>query len=583
MIRIIRLFLSSPGPSKWTVLLALILASLAEGFGIATLLPALTVLLDDPAAAPTFAHEIVFGVLSYLGIPPVLEVLLLIVVLGVLLKAALLIVAMRHVSWAVADMATTLRTDLVRALLGAKWSFFTGQPLGKFTNAISGEAAQAAQAYIVAMSYIAALFEVIVTAGLSFLISWKIAVAGIVVGTSVSMVLTPFVRMSKRAGYNRRHHTATVVTLLSDALAGLKPLKAMDRQEHFAAFFSQHVRRVRAAWRKGQLSENLLRSLREPLFTILVVVLLYAAHGRVQISLSEIAVMALLLNRMVSSLGKLQQNLQRAVSLESAYAMMTEMTAEARAEREIHTGTIKPTLNHDARFEHVTFRFGERPILNDLSLDIPANEVTVIMGPSGVGKTTLTDLLIGLHQPESGRILIDGVPLDDLDMRAWRRMIGYVPQDLTLFHDTIRANVTLGDPTIDDERVEKALRTAGAWDFIQATPEGLDTIAGERGLKLSGGQRQRIALARALVVDPKLLILDEVTSALDPETEQAICTNIRDIAQGYTILAITHRPAWVRVADRVWHLGPGGASLVTDSTMTPSPVIAPARPSLAAG
>ncbi|WGF86424.1 ABC transporter ATP-binding protein [Marinivivus vitaminiproducens] len=580
MIRIIRLFLSSPGSSKWTVLLALIAASLAEGFGIATLLPALTVLLDDPGAAPTFAHEIVYGVLGFFGIPPILEVLLLIVVVGVLLKAALVIVAMRHVSWVVADLATSLRTNLVRALLAARWSFFTGQPLGKFTNAISGEAAQAAQAYIVAMSYVAAMFEVIVTAGLSFLISWKIAVAGMVVGGFVSLALTPFVRMSKRAGNNRRHHTATVVTLLSDALAGLKPLKAMDRQEHFASFFGQHVRRVRAAWRKGQLSENLLRSLREPLFTILIVVALYVAHGRVQISLSEIAVMALLLNRTVSSLGKLQQNLQRAVSLESAYKAMIEMTAEARAEREVFTGTIKPTLEREARFEHVTFRFADRAVLNDLSMDIPANQLTVIMGPSGVGKTTLSDLLIGLHRPESGRILIDGVSLDDVDIRAWRRMIGYVPQDLTLFHDSIRANVTLGDPTIDDERVATALKTAGAWEFVEATEQGLDTVAGERGLKLSGGQRQRIALARALAIQPKLLILDEVTSALDPETEQAICANVRNIAHGYTILAITHRPAWVKVADRVWHLGPGGASLVTDSVSAVPPP--PARPRLAA-
>ena len=134
-------------------------------------------------------------------------------------------------------------------------------------------------------------------------------------------------------------------------------------------------------------------------------------------------------------------------------------------------------------------------------------------------------------------------------------MIGYVPQEPTLFHDSIKLNVTLGDQSISDEDVWDALKQAGSIDFIHAMPEGLDSTVGERGAKISGGQKQRIALARALVTKPSLLILDEVTSALDEKTEHNICKNIRSITnRGYTVLAITHRPAWTEIADRLYKI-----------------------------
>jgi ATP-binding cassette subfamily C protein len=136
-------------------------------------------------------------------------------------------------------------------------------------------------------------------------------------------------------------------------------------------------------------------------------------------------------------------------------------------------------------------------------------------------------------------------------------MIGYVPQELVLFHDTIFANIALGDPSVGEAEVREALKAAGALDFVEAMPDGLQTQVGEKGTKISGGQRQRIALARALVTRPHILILDEVTSALDPETERAIVANIRALRGGSTIIAITHRPALLEIADQVYALSDG--------------------------
>src|SRR5690606_22915813 len=195
--------------------------------------------------------------------------------------------------------------------------------------------------------------------------------------------------------------------------------------------------------------------------------------------------------------------------------------------------------------------------VRDVNLEIPAGEITVLQGPSGAGKTTIIDLLVGLYRPDSGRILVDGVPLSELDLTQWRRMIGYVPQELSLFHDSVLENVTLGDEHLTEADARAALREAGALEFVDSLPEGIHTTVGEHGARLSGGQRQRIALARALVVLPRLLIVDDVTSALEPDTEREICRNIAGLSNRYTIVAITHRPIWAQVAHRLYRVEAG--------------------------
>jgi len=195
-------------------------------------------------------------------------------------------------------------------------------------------------------------------------------------------------------------------------------------------------------------------------------------------------------------------------------------------------------------------------------LEIVAGGITVLQGPSGAGKTTLIDLLLGLYRPDSGRIEIDGMPIEDVDLAIWRSMTGYVPQELSLLHGTVMTNIALGDAEIDRAVVLDALKRAGAEPLINELAAGIDTDVGEMGSKLSGGQRQRISLARALVLKPKLLILDEVTSALDPQTEQRICNSVAELAGDYTIVVITHRPAWVAVATQLYTIEAGSVSRV---------------------
>lgn len=210
-------------------------------------------------------------------------------------------------------------------------------------------------------------------------------------------------------------------------------------------------------------------------------------------------------------------------------------------------------IRGEISFENVSFRYriDGQEILRDINLDVPAGQVIGIVGTSGSGKSTLAKLVQRLYLPESGRVLIDGLDVAQVDPARLRRQIGVVLQDSMLFNCSIRDNIALVDPAVPAENVIAAATLAGAHDFILKLPEGYDTIVGERGSSLSGGQRQRIAIARALIGDPRILIFDEATSALDYESERIIQQNMAQMSQGRTVIIIAHRLSALRIADRV--------------------------------
>jgi ATP-binding cassette, subfamily B, bacterial HlyB/CyaB len=212
-----------------------------------------------------------------------------------------------------------------------------------------------------------------------------------------------------------------------------------------------------------------------------------------------------------------------------------------------------PDVRGSITFEHVTFRY--RPdgpeILHDINIGIPQGQVIGFVGPSGSGKSTLTKLVQRLYVPESGRVIIDGADIAMADVAWLRRQVGVVLQENVLFNRSIRDNIALAEPGMPMERIIRAAQLAGAHDFILELPQGYDTNVGERGANLSGGQRQRIAIARALVMNPRILIFDEATSALDYESERIIQQNMRQIVQGRTVLIVAHRLSAVRDCHRI--------------------------------
>jgi ATP-binding cassette subfamily C protein len=274
-------------------------------------------------------------------------------------------------------------------------------------------------------------------------------------------------------------------------------------------------------------------------------------------------VLVVALGRAFSFLGKVQKQYQKLAQGESAYWSLRDAISEADSARENLDGGKSASFDKKLVLQNISFNYDDRhPVFNGLNLEIEAGSLTTLVGPSGSGKTTIIDLCIGLLQPQQGAVLLDGTTLKDIDINQWRNMIGYVPQDTILLHDSIVHNVTLGDPQLTEADAIHALEASGAWGFVSALELGLETIVGERGGKLSGGQRQRIVIARALVNKPRLLILDEATSALDRDSEEAVRQTMETLKGQLTILAISHNRAMVQAADRVYQLSSEGATIL---------------------
>jgi ATP-binding cassette subfamily C protein CydD len=204
-------------------------------------------------------------------------------------------------------------------------------------------------------------------------------------------------------------------------------------------------------------------------------------------------------------------------------------------------------------FDRVTFQYPDRGVaaVNDVSLRIQRDQMTVLAGPSGAGKTTLTSLLLGLLQPQSGQIWVDGLKLTDLDPLEWRQQVAWVPQRPYLFQDTLAANIRLGKPDASADEITRAAYQAGLAEWIQSLPQGYQTLVGDQGARLSGGQAQRLALARAFLRDAPVLVLDEPTARLDPELEEELSAAVKTLCRDRLVLMIAHRPETVRQAGQV--------------------------------
>lgn len=542
------------------VLAALLIAGIAEGLSLTALLPLISIAVGDSgSSSDSGIGKFMEKTLQDIGIEPALDTILIIIVGGMFFKGLVLLLANRQVGYTVAHVATALRLDLIEALLASRWQYYLRQPVGSLANSVATEAYRAANGFEHSVNVLALAIQVVVYAVVALFISWEATLASLVIGLFLLIVLNRLVSATRRAGNKQTRLLRDLLTYLSDVLGSVKSLKAMARDNVADAILHEQTQHLEKATRREVMNRAALTALQEPILAALTASGLYIALVVWELSLPEVMLMVFLLTRILGLLNKTQRRHQQLAAQESAYWALRKAAEEARKAAERTTGVIQPTLYQGISLHHVKFNYGQKVIFHDLNIEIPVNSFTAVMGPSGTGKSTLLDLLCGLTEPQSGEIRIDNVPLHDINLRQWRHMIGYVSQDTILLHDTVMNNILVGEPALTAADAERALRQAGAWDFVSMLPEGLQTIVGERGGLLSGGQRQRIAIARALAHRPSFLILDEPTSALDPESEQTICETLQNLAKDLTIIAVSHQPAVINAADRVFMLSDGEA------------------------
>ena len=546
------------------VCMLMLLAGLAEGIGMASLLPLLNIVLA-PSDGGSELNRTIESYFNSLGIAPTAGTILLVVVALISAKSLLVLLAMTQAGYAANRVAANMRLQLVRALMSARWSYFIRQRTGNLTAALGAEPSRAALSYIGLCRTLVAMVQALAYTILAATISFPITVSALVIGGISAALLNRLVRLGARAGQEQTKLQRRFLSVLIDSLGAMKPIKATASEERVAPLLERYATSLKGVEDRLTTTSEALRNLQEP-----IRVAAAAAGFFILLSIwtdrtDTLIMLTLLFLRTVDRLGLIQRYMQLTLNNQAAFWFVFSVIKHATRAAEERSGGAPPSLEKGIDIQGISFAYSKNRIIDDLTLTIPVRTMVSLVGRSGSGKSTLADLLTGLQRPEKGEILIDDSPLSELDLEAWRRMIGYVPQETVLFHDTILANVTLGDPALGREAAAAALKRAEAWDFVSEMPGGLDTVVGERGGRLSGGQRQRIALARALVRNPKLLILDEATSALDPETERSICATLRHLSGELTILAISHNQALVDIADRVYELHQGTLTARSDS------------------
>lgn len=539
------------------VIVSLILAAVAEGFGLSTLLPLLSLANTQAENTQSTLEHIIGPFLSYMGLHPSMPVLLWVIFLALMIKSLLLLIAKRQVGYTVAQVATDLRLRLINSLLFTRWSYFTSQPVGALANAFATEATRASQAYLAGVTMVSQLIIVaayVVVAGLTSLTATLVA---IFLGLITLSVLGPLVHLTRAAGARQTVLLKDVISRLADVFHGVKLVKVMGRESVVAPMLISETEHLNTALRRQVITKEGVAVLQDMALMLYVAISVYVCVLVLKLELSLVFMLVLAFIRVLTSLNKAQRQYQQMAENESAYWSLLETIKAAETAQEAIAGDKLPHLSQGLRLRNVSFAQNSHQVLDNVSLDIPAGKLTIIIGPSGSGKTTVIDLLTRLTNPQSGEIFVDDTPLNDIDVVAWRGMIGYVPQETILFNESIALNISLGDPIIHRADIENALRRCGAWQFIERLPKGIDSNVGEFGAKLSGGERQRIAIARALVRHPQLLILDEPTSMLDDASEQAVWQVVANLRGPMTILAVSHQHTPLVLADRIYRLEHG--------------------------
>ncbi len=449
-----------------------------------------------------------------------------------------------------------LRDTVYDHLVGLDLSFFARMRTGQIVSRLTTEIEQLRMLVTAELSrLLSSVFEFAVALAAMLLISWKLTLAAFVVIPLAMAVWGPLVAVLRRRDRSVLHLGGEVNAHVSETVSGIRLVKSASAEPRERSRF----RRLTGEYFEHVMRAERARALALPMTELLAAVgtavLLW--YGARLVTAGELSgaqfvgflALSLKLYSPVKNVAKFPATAQPGlVAAERVFEFLDTPVEVAERSDAVPLGGFEKEI----AFERVSFAYREgEPALHDVSFAVPKGSLLALVGPSGSGKSTIVDLLVRFFDVSGGRITIDGADIRDVRIRDLRGLMGIVSQETILFHDTVRANIAYASPGATEEEVEAAARAAHAHDFVQKLPHGYDTVVGERGVQLSGGQRQRIAIARALLSDPPILVLDEATSSLDSESERVIQDATLKLLEGRTVFVIAHRLSTVQRADQI--------------------------------
>jgi subfamily B ATP-binding cassette protein MsbA len=466
--------------------------------------------------------------------------------------------------WVSGQLGAQLQEYVTRDLRNALYAHLQRLPLGFFVRTKTGDilarvlndTQQTKQ--VITQSVTQSLQSaavVVITIATLISYSWRLTLLALVVAPMLIGLLQPLLQKLRKGHRRLSNQYGEMTAVVQESVSGIRLVKSFGGEQYEEGRFREGSGRYARGMVRVTRLAVLAQPITETVGTAIAVAILWAGARMVDagtLTGSVLITFLILVMRMLQPLKQLSQvptvAQQSLAAAERIFEVLDSPTEESLDRGKIATATFDRAIE----FERVSFAYADEPVLSDVSLVAPKGQVIALVGASGAGKSTLVDLIPRFYEPTSGRILLDGVDTREIALPALRSLIGIVSQDTVLFNDTVRHNLAYGAAgKYTDAQIEAAAHAANAHRFIAELPNGYDTVLGERGTRLSGGQRQRLSIARALLVDPPILILDEATSALDTESERLVQEAIDRLLEGRTVFVIAHRLSTIAHADQI--------------------------------
>lgn len=456
-----------------------------------------------------------------------------------------------------------IREDLYSRLIHLPMTFFSSKRVGELNSRVASDTSQIGETLTTTLAEFLRGISMVI-GGITILAFTSIKLTLFIVAVIPPLILVTIIfgRFIRKYSKKVQDEVAASNTIVEETFAGIQTVKAFANEAWERNRYAKRVSAIVGIAVKGGYYRGAFASfITFGLFGAIALVIWFGAgmvhEGQLAgEKLNEFILYALFIGGSIGGLASVYAQLQKAIGATETIFNLMEETPEM----DINSENAASIDVSKVAFSKVNFSYPTRTdvqVLKSVSFDLNRGKTLALVGRSGSGKSTIASLLMRFYAIENGVVTVNKKPLSEIDLKAWRNALAFVPQDVLLFGGTIRENIAYGDTKAGEEQIIEAAKQANAWEFIQGFPEGLETTVGERGVQLSGGQRQRIAIARALLKDPQLLILDEATSALDSESEQLVQEALERLMKGRTSVVIAHRLSTIRNADQILVLNEG--------------------------
>jgi ABC-type multidrug transport system fused ATPase/permease subunit len=538
--------------------MALVTAFL-EGIGINIMVPILSYFIKDGGGEYGGLVKVVKGFFDFLHIDFSLKQMLFFVIILFVSKSLIIIVTNYIKIKITTDYETKTKNKLLRSTLKADWPYLSNQKTGYLENTIKIDVNKSSALFQEISTILITVSSMLVYVIIALNISFIITLSALTLIIILLFLFKPIIMMAKGVSQEMVKLNQGSAHHINQSINGIKTVKTTQTENIIAEKGNWFFQKIRKFNIKIFLIKHIPGSLLQPMGLIFVSVLLGLSYKTESLNLAILIPIIYLVERIFEYGKRLQGNLHNLSELTPYLRSIVEYEERTNKAKEKQNLKKRFSFKKDLKFTNLSFRYPDKKdnVLENINLTINKGELIGIIGPSGGGKTTIVDLILRLLKPESGKILLDGQNIDKINLKSWRKNVGYVSQDIFLLNDTIANNINFYNKKISQAEIEEATQKANIYDFIQSLPDKFNSEIGEKGVLLSMGQRQRIVIARTLVRKPKILILDEATSALDSESEVKIQKVIENLKGEITVIAIAHRLSTVVNSDKILVLEDG--------------------------